>query len=108
MYMLQVTDSPKHNFFREFERMLNQFLWKGKKAKIRRKMLQGGIDNGGRKLVNLQHKDTDLKLTWLFKANEVVQSFIQKIIPQELGEVFWDCCLNVKDADQTISGQVGN
>ena len=61
-------------------------------------LLELNYEQGRLQLVNLQNKDQALKLGWLFRNRKYIQVHIKAYIPEELGQHFWECNLNEKDA----------
>ena len=101
-------NTPEEKVFTEFDRLITQFLWKGKKAKIKLRMLQGSIAKGGRKLINLKQKNAALKLAWLFKSDPTAEAQLNVIVPKELKEIFWQCSLSAQDATRFVEGKTEN
>ena len=101
VYSMQVLESPPDSFFDKCEKMILEFIWKGRKPKIKIELLQSSSEHGGLKLVNLRNKDTALKLAWLVRKDKYVLTQLKTLIPVELGQRFWECTLNEVDV-QTL------
>ena len=52
-YLTMNIPDPTEGFIQELEKMLFDFLWNGKKDKIKRKMLCQAFEQGGLKMVNI-------------------------------------------------------
>lgn len=51
--------------FKEIDRVISSFLWKGKKAKISRKCLEKSTQEGGLGLHNIHSRIKASKMSWL-------------------------------------------
>ena len=69
VYNMQVLNGPNEHFYKEYNKIINQYLWNGGKPKISMKILQASKINGGLKLSYLRIKNQSLKIAWLFKDN---------------------------------------
>ena len=103
-YKMQVTDIPPPEYFKDFDRLVESFLWNGKRPKIPIDILKAKTHNGGLNLVNLRVKCFSLKLPWIFHKGSFSEHYINIYIPQELGSFFWDCTLNAKDVKKYTLG----
>ena len=97
VYLLQVLPSPNAETLKHFNKLIQDFLWKGKRPKIKLTMLQSNYEQGGVRLVNLVARNASLKIPWIFKEHSLVDIQLEQIIPEELGTLFWDCSLASKD-----------
>ena len=57
--------SPKREFYTKYKKLICDFLWNGKKAKIRYAKLIQDYGRGGLKLVDIEAKNISLKASWL-------------------------------------------
>ena len=64
--MTVVPTFPRNLEFK-MEKLLEQFIWNGRKPKIKTTILQGRRVDGGLRLVNLCIKDRSLKAQWVSK-----------------------------------------
>ena len=80
--------------------MITQFIWNGRKPKIRTHTLMLNKQDGGRKLVNLRLRDKSLKVEWIKRIHTdstlayMAYYFINKRFKNIL---FWGCIFSVKD-----------
>ena len=98
VYTMQVLEDPSDQFYIKFDKIIHNFLWKGKKAKISTGLLKNSIENGGLKLCDLKTKNQSLKLAWIFRNEDHVVNSMQALMPETLGILFWECTLNEHDA----------
>ena len=87
----------------KFYDVVNKFIWKGKKSKVRTQLLMAPKHRGGLKVINMGVKIAAQKISWLFRDDLFVKNWIQSIIPSEMGFLFFDCNLDTKDLDPVIS-----
>ena len=57
--------NPPTNFFKEIEGLLFDFIWNGKRDKIKRTKLMQGYEQDGLKMINIRAFIDSMKLTWL-------------------------------------------
>ena len=102
IYVLQVMEGPDLNIVNRFEKQIESFLWKGKRPKIPTSILHQTSENGGVKLVDLCIKNRALKIAWLYRSDELTQSFLHLFIPKYIGNLYWDCAINPFDIKKLI------
>ena len=102
VYSMQVLDNPSQDFYFKFDNMIDNYLWTGKRAKIKTKMLQQNKQQGSLKLVKMEYKNLSLKLAWLFRKENFVLTQLHLLIPSDLGTLFWDCSLQEADAKRVL------
>ena len=95
IYTMQVDIDPDDDFYRKFDQMVHNYLWKGKRAKIRLELLKEPKKSAGLNLTDLEKRKAALKIDWLLK--------IKQIMPTELGALFWDCNLEENDCKRYLS-----
>jgi exonuclease III len=85
IYASSVTNTPK-KAISEINNIIQNFIWKGKQAKIAQKTLIQNIDNGGLKLCHFETKVSSLMLSWV---KRLTTSFPQKwtLLPKK----FYSC-----------------
>ena len=98
VYSMQVLNDPGQALTTEFNKLINKFIWKGKKEKIKLELLQNSIEDGGLNLVNFDYKNVSLKASWIVKETETARVFLDNCTPKHLGILFWDCSLSPEDA----------
>ena len=64
IYNLSITDIPKQ-FIPEINKILFNFLWSGKREKIKRNIIIQDIMKGGLKMIDLNSIIDSLKLSWV-------------------------------------------
>ena len=97
VYKMQVLCDPDENVYKQFYKLLEKFLWKGKRPKIKTKILCSSKKEGGLNLVNLEFKNQALKVSWIFRKENQIQDLLNHIVPDEMGTIFWDCQLKSTD-----------
>ena len=99
MYRLAVLPTPPKSFFKKYNGIVSNFLWNGKRPKVRLTLLQGIKLQGGAGLVNLENKEKALKLQWVQKVNldAKLMSRAQCILGDHLGDSVWQVNLIGKD-----------
>ena len=78
------------------------FLWSGKKPKIARETLYRDYSQGGLRLVNLQAKQSALKINWVFECehDNVLQSAMYENLHKFLRQLIWKCNINSCDVSK--------
>ena len=67
VYRMSVLPLMPKRYLDTLKKMFREFLWDGKKAKIKFEHICNTKENGGLGLVNLENRDKALKAQWLFK-----------------------------------------
>ena len=100
VYKMLVLPKIPDDIVKQIRKIVMDFIWSGKKSKIGLEILQLSKDSGGLGLVNLKHKDTALKTTWIpILANDTkYAALVYKLIAPELQDYFWRCNLAEWDA----------
>ena len=62
VYLMSVLPSPPVNIFKEIEQIIFDFIWNGKKDKIKRQILYYSKEKGGLGVPNIYIKNKALKL----------------------------------------------
>ena len=80
----------------EIERIIRNFLWKGKRDKIPIKILQLDHTHGGLRLVDLHKRQLAFKVKWIFKLekNMFLREAVYSRLSPVLRDVIWQCNLN--------------
>ena len=102
VYGLQSLEDPQEKTIHKFNTMIQEFLWKGKKAKIKFDLLQNNYQKGGLKLIDLTMKNKSLKITQLFNTNEFISNQINLIIPDAMGVLFFECGIHPKQFETVL------
>ena len=106
VYILQIAENPPEELYTEFLNNVNRFLWGSTRARVSHKLLTSSKKNGGLKLVDIQKRHIALKIQWLFRVDDYVESIICSFIPEELGILFFDCYLNKNDVNEVLKPHV--
>ena len=100
VYKLLCLNTPEKKVFDRVRKLVLDFIWDGKKAKIAYKTLTRNVAEGGLNLIDLQKKDTALKMTWIKKC-EWSENIWVEIANQLMPAKFEDMAqanISVKDA----------
>ena len=97
VYAMQTLNNPSPHVYEQIEKIVYKFLWKGKRAKIPMNLLKRPRDQGGLGLVDMRIKNSSLKIAWIFRNEQYVRTQIEAIIPEYMGELFWDCTMSKVD-----------
>ena len=71
IYILTLLPSPNKSYRDTIDKLLSNFVWSGKPAKIRANVLKSKKNMGGAGMVDLKIKDICLKLGWLNRLNNL-------------------------------------
>ena len=88
---MNVLISMPKSLIRDVEKLIREFLWKGRKPKVALDILHTHKNIGGLKLVNFQAKDMALKIQWIsmyFKEEEI-RNLANLCLIKEAGECIW-------------------
>ena len=85
------------------EKLCNEFIWKGKRPKIKMSVLQNPKHKGGLKLVNFATKQKSLKLSWIKRidTNPELQYIYEWLVPM-LGKNIWKVNLSTKHINMFV------
>ena len=102
--------SPKMTFFNDFKKLITQFLWDKKPARIRYSKLVQKYDNFGLKLVDLQAKDYAMKAAWAYRWKDLnieraENQWIVANIPIKDNRI-WNCNLTENDVKRLMPGDL--
>ena len=99
VYKMYVLPKITQGFVIKFNKMVENFLWNGRKPKIPLKILQNSKKYGGLNLVDLEVKDDAIKISWIKMVSEdkyLRELAFQQISPH-LKERIFRC--NIKESD---------
>ena len=102
VYKLLSLNMPEQGIFKRIKEIILNFLWGQKKAKIAYKTLIQKKKQGGLQLVDLQKKDQALKCSWIKKAQDSKNIWLdvaKAFLPMELVK-FSECNLNNKHLEK--------
>ena len=105
IYRLSVIRTPTREQFNQYKKIIVEFLWESKKPKIAYKRLIRNYEQGGIKLVDLETKDTAMKVKWIQVARLYPETLwskmVNKISPLEV-EILIQCNIAQKDVKKLI------
>ena len=102
IYKMQVLPTLSHALQKKLNDMLTNFIWNGKKPKIRLKTLTQDKQHGGRKLTDIKCRDYALKTEWIRRMCQMNDKTLTNLAYYFLNigitnENFWECNMNVDD-----------
>ena len=103
VYKFMALPTPDKRFFTEYKHIISEFLWDGKRAKIRYERLVQPYEKMGLKLVDLECKDLALKAAWIKRwsnknrLNNIPWLYIN--LPVKDSRI-WECNLKGNDVDK--------
>ena len=107
VYRLQVLPSPSKDILLKFKKIIQNFLWEGKRPKIAYSRLIRSYENGGLNLQDIELKDTAMKVKWAqldrLQGNLMSELF-KDMIP--LKDQKWECNLTVKDVEKNFDNSI--
>ena len=94
---------------KEIEKIICEFLWKGKRNKIPLEVLYRNKEEGGLKLVNVRDRQRSLRVGWIREVygKKEWQYIYQWLVPC-LGEMIWECNLHKADVRKICLGEPTN
>ena len=101
MYKFMALPSPGKIFFNSYKCIILDFIWDGKKPRIRYDKLIQNHENGGLKLMDLETKNLAMKVKWLqyMKGKEAPWFYINSKISSEKQENMWRCNFKYEDVN---------
>ena len=105
VYKMQVLPLMSKQYIARLNRMIADFIWNGKKPKIRLNVLQLDKRQGGRRLVDLSARDRSVKMEWVKRVSTghdpvLTRLALYGINTKIKNAMFWECNLNEKDVGQ--------
>ena len=96
MTVLRIMDTT---IILKLNKLVTDFLWNSRRAKISLDILQNLKQNGGLGLVNFQIKDWALKIAWLqiMLNGQMINECAHKILDSGIKNDIWRCNINEKD-----------
>ena len=106
VYKMTVLPNMPECMLKQFDNIIRNFLWNGKKSKIALATLQNMKHQGGLKLVNLRNKQDALKISWLkvIEKDEKMANLAYQFLNPTLRSDIWLCNLNITDAGMIYTG----
>ena len=105
VYKMSVLPPPTENILREYEEMVNYFIWNGKKAKIPTVVLKGNKGEGGLALIDLRAKEKSSKISLIFKLhdNNQVSTLAYEALKNPIGDLLWQTSLKTSDINKMLT-----
>ena len=103
-YRMAVLPSITDNLISQMKQMFVDFIWSGRKPKIKYDIISGLKQDRGLGLVNLQKRDVSLKMQWPFKKqkNPILKTLAYELIGNEIGDLIWECQIHESDIDKVF------
>ena len=103
VYKMQVLPTISEGVERKVVKMLTDFVWSGRKPKLKNSVLTAVKTDGGLNLANLQMRDMSLKIEWIRRMyhsnDEVLTKLAYYFINAEIKNgTFWQCNFSSQDA----------
>ena len=79
------------NIYKQYENLIVDFLWGGKRVKIPLRILQGNRQQGGLGLIDIKLKDQVSKLSWIFQLekSEKLANLAYEVLKNLIGSNIW-------------------
>ena len=105
VYKMQFLPMLSIQLEKNLQKLITNFIWNGKKPKIRLKTLTLNKCDGGRRLVNLKLRDASLKIEWVKRVAEgedqILRSLAFYLINTQIqNDIFWECNFSPADVQQ--------
>ena len=84
-HLFTTLPDPSAAFLREFENVLFQFLWNGKRSKIKTTVVCKPYEEGGFRMLDVYSFLTTMKLRWLRRINvndSILKTFVLSMYPE--------------------------
>ena len=99
IYKMSVLPLLPQSIYKNFERLLLDFIWDGKRAKIPMEILQGEKLQGGLGLFDIRKKDLALKINWIVRIqkSKAFQDLAYEELENKIGDLIWKSQLREQD-----------
>ena len=99
IYKMTVLPKMPKKLITKINRILTEFIWNGKWAKIALDILQTHPEEGGLGLANFEFKDWSLKISWvqIINSDEYVKEFAYRKLCKIIRDYIWKCNINQRD-----------
>ena len=99
IHRLAVLPCIPDRYAKQFNEMIQDFVWNGGKPKISMKILKGNKEDGGLGLIDLQMKDVALKAQWVLKAasSKIYKEIVKILLNNKIGTGLFEAQLHYKD-----------
>ena len=102
VYKMYVLPKISTNFIEKYNKLIEHFLWNGRKPKIPLKILQNASKWGGANLVDLSKKDDSIKISWVKAISK--DAYLRRLafaqLQPTLQEDIFKCNLNEQDIEK--------
>ena len=104
VYNMSVIPAMSAETITKVEKLIESFLWNGRRPKIPLKVLQSPKNLGGLNLISLKAKDDAMKLTWfhILQEDEELAYLAYKNFAPILHEDIWKCVVNPEQVKDVI------
>ena len=105
VYKMSVLPSIPESIVKKIEKVITEFIWSKKKAKIPLRTLQANKASGGLGLINLHIRDQAIKISWIktMLQDDKYAKLAYLMLSPEMGNLIWKCNLNVPDAKRVTT-----
>ena len=105
VYRMQAVDLIREKDILEVENVMENFLWKGKRAKMNLAVLKRNKNDGGLGLIDIRTKHEALLYNWVVdsKYNANIKNMMDGFLGLD-SELLWECNLTGKDSKKYIPG----
>ena len=105
MHRLMVLPKVPEEIYKEWKKVILNFIWNNSKPKISYEIMVGSKQIGGAGLIDLAKRDQAIKLSWVSCAihNPVINSLADKALSNDMGHLFWQANLSKNDVLKLFS-----
>ena len=105
VYKMSVLPNIPESIVKKIEKIITEFIWSKKKAKIPLRTLQANKASGGLGLINLHIRDQAIKISWIktMLQDDKYAKLAYLMLSPEMGNLIWKCNLNVPDAKRVTT-----
>ena len=102
VYKMSVLPNVSTTYIKKMEQKIVDYLWGRKRPKIPLRVLKMNKKDGGLRLVDLEHKQASLKISWLatLAADTKLANLVYSFIAPVLGEDIWRCNFKPSHVDR--------
>ena len=101
IYKMTVLPAIPEGTVKKLNKIVENYIWNGRRPKVPLKKLQNSIYAGGANLVNFSVKDDALKVSWipyvLSDTDPFMRAVAHKFTHEVLGDYVWECNISEKD-----------
>ena len=107
VYRMSVLPLLSKQYYNAYNKMILDFIWEGKKAKIPLKVLQGNKEEGGLALFSIDNRDLALKIKWIFKLEQdpMLNLLANDALENNMGSTIWNCTIRPQDIQLVTNRQ---